>query len=101
MDRSPLVALPAELTHPSERAGARSLLGIAGGATKTLAAVLDVEGRSLHIGRAGPSNEDAVGAKAAVQALLDAAGEALDAADVDTGDLGSAVVAVAGTDTAS
>jgi N-acetylglucosamine kinase-like BadF-type ATPase len=101
MDRSPLVALPPELTHPPQRAGARYLLGIDGGATKTLAAVLDVKGRSLHIGRAGPSNEDAVGAKAAVQALLDAAGEALEAAGIATGDLGSAVVAVAGTDTAS
>jgi glucosamine kinase len=101
MDRSPLVALPPELTDPRQRAGARYLLGIDGGATKTLAAVLDIEGRSLHIGRAGPSNEDAVGARAAVQALLGAAGEALEGAGIATGDLGSAVVAVAGTDTAS
>jgi N-acetylglucosamine kinase-like BadF-type ATPase len=93
--------VPAELTHPPERSNARYMLGIDGGATKTLAAVLDIEGRSLHIGRAGPSNEDAVGAKAAVQALLDAAEGALEGAGIASEDLGSAVLAVAGTDTAS
>jgi glucosamine kinase len=101
MDRIPLVTLPEELTHPSTREGARYLLGIDGGATKTLAAVLDIEQDALHVGRAGPSNEDAVGAKAAVQALLDAAGEALAGAGIAEQDLSSAVAAVAGTDTAS
>jgi glucosamine kinase len=101
MERVPLVTLPRELTHPSARGDARYLLGIDGGATKTLAAVLDLERRSLHIGRAGPSNEDAVGAEAAVKALLDAAAEALDAARIGESDLAAAVAAVAGTDTAS
>lgn len=101
MEREPLVTLPPELTRPSARADARFLLGIDGGATKTLAAVLDLESRALHLGRGGPSNEDAVGAKAAVQALLDAAGQALEGAGVEADGLSSAVLAVAGTDTAS
>ncbi len=101
MDREPLVTLPEELTSPTVREGARYLLGIDGGATKTLAAVLDLEDQALHIGRAGPSNEDAVGAKAAVQALLDAAGEALGGAGIEEDDLAAAVAAVAGTDTSS
>jgi N-acetylglucosamine kinase-like BadF-type ATPase len=101
MKRVPLVTLPEELIRPQRREDARYLLGIDGGATKTLAAVLDIERGSLHVGRAGPSNEDAVGAKAAVQALLDAAGGALDGAGISEQDLAAAVAAVAGTDTAS
>ena len=101
MNRAPLVSIPDALTHPTPREDARYLLGIDGGATKTLAAVLDIEQDTLHVGRSGPSNEDAVGAKAAVQALLDAAGEALQAAGIGEPDLAAAVAAVAGTDTAS
>jgi N-acetylglucosamine kinase-like BadF-type ATPase len=101
MNRAPLVSIPDALTHPTPRKDARYLLGIDGGATKTLAAVLDIEQDTLHVGRSGPSNEDAVGGKAAVQALLDAAGEALHAAGIDEPDLAAAVAAVAGTDTAS
>jgi N-acetylglucosamine kinase-like BadF-type ATPase len=101
MERTPLVSLPPELTEPVPRGQARYLLGIDGGATKTLAAVLDLERSALHLGRSGPSNEDAVGAKAAVQALLDAAEEALEGARIETDRLGAAVLAVAGTDTAS
>ena len=52
-------------------------MGIDGGATKTLAAVLDLDGRSVHLAHAGPSNEDAVGARAAVEALLAVADAAL------------------------
>ncbi len=97
----PLVELPPGLTSPARRPDARYLLGIDGGATKTLAAVLDLEARTVHLGRAGPSNEDAVGAKAAVEALLAAAGEALEGAGIAEEELGAAVAAVAGTDTAS
>ncbi len=53
------------------------MLGIDGGATKTLAAVLDLELGALHLGHAGPSNEDAVGARLAVKAVLDATDQAL------------------------
>jgi glucosamine kinase len=121
-----LVELPPALTRPEPRPDARFLLGVDGGATKTLAAVLDLERGALHLGHAGPSNEDAVGAEAAVGALLRAAEEALAraglapdgraerAAGGHTGDrggaarrageraaLGAAVLAVAGTDTDS
>ncbi len=101
MQRTPLLELPLALTAPTPRPDARYLLGVDGGATKTLAAVLDLEDRRLHLGHAGPSNEDAVGAPAAVKALVDAAGAALDGAGIDAQELGAAVVAVAGTDTGS
>jgi len=101
MKRVPLVSLPPELTSPHPVKDPRWLLGIDGGATKTLAAVIDLERDQLHVGHGGPSNEDAVGAKAAVQALLDAAGEAIQAAGIGEQELACAVAAVAGTDTAA
>jgi len=101
MSSEPLVQLPPALTQPPASVAAPFLLGIDGGATKTLAAVLDVERGQLHLGHAGPSNEDAVGAEAAVGALLAAADGALAQAGVERGRLGAAVLAVAGTDTAS
>jgi glucosamine kinase len=99
MKREPLVQLPDVLTRPQAHADARFVLGVDGGATKTLAAVLDLENGTLHLGHGGPSNEDAVGAEAAVQALLQAADEAIDRAGIDAGQLGAAVLAIAGTDT--
>jgi glucosamine kinase len=85
---------------PDERdGGARFLLGIDGGATKTLAAVLDLERGSLHLGHAGPSNADAAGVQAAGRALFDAADAALAGAEIADGELDGAVLAVAGTDT--
>jgi glucosamine kinase len=99
MDRTPLVELPAAITHPHPREGARYLLGIDGGATKTLAAVLDLQSNSLHLAHAGPSNQDAVGAKAAGEALIGAADEAIERAGIARDQLAAAVLAVAGTDT--
>ncbi|HMD52402.1 MAG TPA: BadF/BadG/BcrA/BcrD ATPase family protein [Solirubrobacteraceae bacterium] len=99
MKRDPLVRLPASLTRDVAPRRARYLLGIDGGATKTLAAVLDLQASALHLGHGGPSNQDAVGAQAAVRALLEAADEAIDAAGIRTEELDSAVLAVAGTDT--
>ncbi len=78
---------------------ARYLMGIDGGATKTLAAVLDLETLALHLAHGGPSNEDAVGAKRAVDALLGVAEQAIEQAGIAREDLGAAVLAVAGTDT--
>jgi N-acetylglucosamine kinase-like BadF-type ATPase len=78
---------------------ARYLLGIDGGATKTLAAVLDLARGTLHLGRGGPSNQDAVGVHAAGKALFDAADEALAGAGIEDDALDAAVLAVAGTDT--
>ncbi len=101
MRSDPLVTLPPELTDTVEDNGARYLLGVDGGATKTLAAVLDLERGVLHVGHAGPSNEDAVGPEAAVGALLGAADDAIGAAGIDRSELGSAVLAIAGTTTDS
>ncbi len=103
MNRAPLVQLPPELAPPGADAGgnasARFVLGIDGGATKTLAALLDLERGTLHLGQGGPSNEDAVGTRAAVGALLEAADAAVGRAGIDGGALDAAVIALAGTDT--
>jgi N-acetylglucosamine kinase-like BadF-type ATPase len=102
MNRDPLVTLPPALTDPvAPTEGARYILGIDGGATKTLAAVFDLHERTLHLGHGGPSNEDAVGTRLAVKAILDATDQALAGASIAHAQLASAVVAVAGTDTAS
>ncbi len=101
MRRESLVELPAVLRSAQPRTDARFVMGVDGGATKTLAAVLDLRERMLHVGEAGPSNEDAVGADAAVHALLSAAEEAMRRAGIDAGELGAAVLAIAGTDTDS
>jgi glucosamine kinase len=75
------------------------VLGIDGGATKTLAALLDLERGTVHLGQAGPSNEDAVGTRAAVDALLEAAEEAIGRAGIEGERLDAEVIALAGTDT--
>jgi glucosamine kinase len=102
VDRDPLVELPPALARfDSEPAAhdARFLLGIDGGATKTLAAVLDIERGELHLGHGGPSNQDAVGVQAAGRALFEAADGALAGAGIADAQLDAAVLAVAGTDT--
>jgi N-acetylglucosamine kinase-like BadF-type ATPase len=100
MKRDPLVRLPDALTRPKRpSADARHLLGVDGGATKTVAAVLDLDTGRLHIGHGGPSNQDAVGATAAVRALLEAADEAIAEAGISPQRLAAAVLAIAGTDT--
>jgi glucosamine kinase len=101
MKRDPLVELPAALSKPHKGGDARYLLGVDGGATKTLAAVLDLREKAVHLGHAGPSNEDAVGAKAAVEALLEAADSAIERAGIERDELAAAVLAVAGTSTDS
>jgi glucosamine kinase len=99
MERTSLVQLPTVLSQAQPRSDARYLLGVDGGATKTLAAVLDLELRALHLGHGGPSNEDAVGAQAAVHALLGAADQAIEQAGIGAEQLGAVVLAIAGTDT--
>jgi N-acetylglucosamine kinase-like BadF-type ATPase len=99
MRRDPLVRLPDALLHPQPRPDARFVMGVDGGATKTLGAVLDMETEALHLGHAGPSNQDAVGATAAVRALLEAADEAITGAGISPERLDAAVLAIAGTDT--
>jgi N-acetylglucosamine kinase-like BadF-type ATPase len=99
MKRDPLVQLPRAITRPQPTAAARFIMGIDGGATKTLAAVLDLQSGALHFAHGGPSNEDAVGAKVAVQALLEVADQAIERAGIGHDALARAVLAVAGTDT--
>ncbi|HEV7584640.1 MAG TPA: BadF/BadG/BcrA/BcrD ATPase family protein [Solirubrobacteraceae bacterium] len=99
MRREPLVRLPEALTRPKPAGDARYVLGVDGGATKTLAAVLDIDAREVHLGRGGPSNQDAVGASAAVGALLEAADAAISQAGIPADRLSAAVLAIAGTDT--
>jgi N-acetylglucosamine kinase-like BadF-type ATPase len=100
-ERTSLVFLPPALTESRVRSPGRFVMGIDGGATKTLAAVLDLDSCALHLGHAGPSNEDAIGPHAAVQALLAAADEAMGLAGIGDEELAAAVLAVAGTDTPS
>jgi len=101
MRRDSLVELPAVLSSAQPRTDARFVMGVDGGATKTAAAVLDLRERTLHVGEAGPSNEDAIGADAAVREMLRAADEAMRHAGIDAGQLGAAVLAIAGTSTDS
>lgn len=75
------------------------VMGVDGGATKTLAAVLDLEARSVHLGHGGPSNQDAVGVDAAGRALLQAAQQATAGVGVGLERIDCAVLAVAGTST--
>jgi N-acetylglucosamine kinase-like BadF-type ATPase len=113
-NQAPLVELPAALSGVQSAAdgssrqaraggaagaGARYVMGIDGGATKTLAAILDLDEHTLHLAHGGPSNEDAVGAKAAVDALLGVAEQATERAGIARDELAAAVIAVAGTDT--
>ncbi len=99
MKRESLVQLPAALAQPRAPTDGRFVLGVDGGATKTLAAILDLESRALHLAHGGPSNEDAVGTRAAVQAVLGAADDAIARAGIAQDRLGAAVLAIAGTDT--
>jgi glucosamine kinase len=83
----------------ADGAGARFVMGVDGGATKTLAAVLDVREQALHLGHAGSSNPDSVGARAATESLVKATDEAIERAGIAPERLDAAVLAIAGTDT--
>src|SRR5438132_790916 len=61
MTAEPLIRLPPALSRPQHRADARFVLGVDGGATKTLAAVLEVQTGRLHMAHGGSSNEDTGG----------------------------------------
>jgi N-acetylglucosamine kinase-like BadF-type ATPase len=99
VSREPLLSLPPALAAPTPRAGARYVMGVDGGATKTLAAVLDLERDVLHLAHGGASNEDAIGVRAAVETVLSVADEAIERAGVGQGGLAAAVLAIAGTAT--
>jgi glucosamine kinase len=97
--RNPLIELPRALTHPTRNPQARYVMGVDGGATKTLAAVMDMHDGVVHLGHGGSSNPDAVGREAAGGALLTAAAQALERTGIAMAELDGAVLAMAGTDT--
>ncbi len=106
MKREPLVTLPPALVAPragSHRpegwASVRFVMGVDGGATKTLAAVLDLREHALYLGHGGSSNPDSVGAHAATDSLVKATDEAIAQAGIVREQLDAAVLAIAGTDT--
>lgn len=99
MKYEPLVTLPPALATAKAGSDARFVMGVDGGATKTLAAVLDLRERKLHLGHGSSSNPDAVGTAAATDALLKATDEAIARAGVSVDLLQGSVLAVAGTDT--
>jgi len=106
MQSEPLVTLPAALRGPFAGGstgdgvpGARFLMGVDGGATKTLAAVLDLRERCAYLGHGASSNPDAVGAHTATDSLVKATDEAIARAGIEREKLDAAVLAVAGTDT--
>jgi N-acetylglucosamine kinase-like BadF-type ATPase len=92
-----LMTIPGELLNGSRPTGRRHVVGIDGGATKTVAAVLSLDGFEMHFGHGGPSNVDAVGVASAASAIRAALTEALREAGVDAGAVGSGVVGLAGT----
>ena len=63
-----LMTIPPAVLDGSEGRKAGYVLGVDGGATKTLAAVLEVAEGRVTTGAAGPTNADAVGVEAALQA---------------------------------
>jgi glucosamine kinase len=99
MKRESLVTLPSALMAPATETSARFVMGVDGGATKTLAAVLDLRERAMHLGHGASSNPDAVGARVATESLLNATDEAIARAGIEHEQLDAAVLAIAGTDT--
>jgi N-acetylglucosamine kinase-like BadF-type ATPase len=97
--RDPLIELPKALTAAAPNPEARFVMGVDGGATKTLAAVFDLREGVVHLGRGGSSNPDAVGEEAAGGALVMACGQALSGFGIAIADLDGVVLAMSGTDT--
>lgn len=74
------------------------VLGVDGGGTKTLALLADASGAVVGRGTGGSSNYRAVGADAALDALKQAVGQALDAAHIERGQVRAACFGLAGVD---
>lgn len=74
------------------------VLGVDGGNTKTVAVVADFEGRIRGIGRTGGSNWEAVGERAAVEAIRGCVEQALRMADVGMEAVVQAHLGLAGLD---
>lgn len=95
-----LVTLPAELlpraTGSNTGAAANGvLIGVDGGATKTIAAAFDLNTRTVAAAETGPSNPEAVGFEAAAASINAAISSALG----ESTPVAAAVLAVAGIDT--
>jgi N-acetylglucosamine kinase-like BadF-type ATPase len=93
-----LMPMPPSLLDGPRIASVTHVLGLDGGATKTVAVVLDLSTYEVAQGRAGPSNADAVGEPNTLAALRTAVATALEAAGVPAERAG-AVLAIAGTRT--
>src|SRR2546423_3645008 len=65
-----LVKLPPALTPPTPSAGARYVMGMDGGATKTMAAVLDLETLAVHVAHGGARTQGADRGGAALRGRL-------------------------------
>lgn len=91
------MTIPRPLLDASQPQGATHVAGIDGGATKTVAAVLELETFQVSLGRGGPANVDAVGIDAAEDALQTAMREALAEAGIEGSTLGPTVFGLAGT----
>ncbi len=99
MKREPLVQLPPALDSAPLRARRATCWVSTGARRRRSRRCSTSSGARCTSAHGGPSNEDAVGAAAAVQALLEAADEALAARRHRDAQLDGAVLAVAGTDT--
>ena len=96
-----LIELPAPLLPSSDRAalGGEILVGVDGGATKTIAVVYDLKAHRAFAAKSGPSNPDAVGLIEAGRAVGQAVQGALDQGGIDAHDVAACVVGMAGVDT--
>jgi glucosamine kinase len=90
------MTIPRPLLDASRPTGATHVAGVDGGATKTLAAVLELGTSHVSLGHGGPANVDAVGREAAASAIDTAMNAALAAAGIEGGDLGVTVFGLAG-----
>ena len=98
-----LISLPSALTAPRtvglpSGRGPSYVVGVDGGATKTVAAVLDIESGLVHVGRSGPSNPYTVGFDAASRSIDAAIHRAVDAAGIDVANVHAAVFGIASAD---
>lgn len=91
------MTIPRPLLDASKPTGATHVAGVDGGATKTLAAVLELATSKVSLGHGGPANVDAVGLEPAAGAIETALNEALAAAGIEGRDLGVTVFGLAGT----
>ncbi len=104
-----LISLPAAFVRPSPepllatgvQAAQPCFLGVDGGGTKTVAAVLRLEDHGVSIGRAGAANPDAVGPGRAAAAIRRAITQAVNRARVDPAQIVGAVLGIAGVDSPS